>query len=407
MKRRTILLIALAVMIVLLGVLLYVPRKKNLDAQKEREEAITGEKNVAEVFDQAENILSYNGYTFIVDTEKNAIIRYYEKENQGKQIIYATNEEIGNRLFVMGNKLIFNVGENTYYSDLDGSNSSKITDGNIVYMDNDVYVYILQDEDSQYVCITSYNNKNLTRTADTFFNIAKGNDIRYLKEIDKVLYFYSYNINKTTTLFSVDLNKSETAILMNSLTEISDVKYRPIDIAKSDDTLYLLIASYQVSTNIETYAENNLYSIYSDSIVSELYAQNIKPQKRVFTNNDKLIFKEYSDTTKQYEWKLTGYDKDGKYIVKKAEVLEKGSEEYWTNSLYGSLTELFTLESGELKIDGLSFTTLNNYYKNATLRYVGLFTDKIYVLVNQNGKNIWFRFDKDGSNPKKIYEYNK
>ena len=407
MKRRTILLIALAAMIVLLGVLLYVPRKKNLDAQKEKEEIIAGEKNVAEVFNQAENILSYNGYTFIADSEKNAIIRYSEKENQGKQIIYATNETIGNQLFVMGNKLIFNVGKNTYYSDLDGNNSSKITDGNIVYMDNDVYVYILQDEDSQYVCITSYNNKNLARTADTFFNIAKGNDIRYLKEIDKVLYFYSYNTNKTTTLFSVDLNSSETTILMNSLTEISDVKYRPIDIAKGDDTLYLLIASYQVSTNIETYAESTLYSIYSDSIVSELYAQNVKPRKRVFTDNAKLIFKEYNDTTKQYEWKLTGYDKDGKYVVKKAEILEKGNKEYWTNTLYGDLTDLFTLENGELKMDGLLFTTLENDYKNSTLKYAGLFSDKVYVLINQSGKNIWLRFDNDGSNPKKIYAYNK
>ena len=42
MKRRTILLIALAVMVVLLGVLLYVPRKKNLDTQKEKESVLNG-----------------------------------------------------------------------------------------------------------------------------------------------------------------------------------------------------------------------------------------------------------------------------------------------------------------------------------------------------------------------------
>ena len=91
MKRRTILLIALAVMVVLLGVLLYVPRKKNLDTQKEKESVLNGEKNVAKVFNQGENIISYNNYTFIVDTERNSIIRYSEKENSGKQVIYATN----------------------------------------------------------------------------------------------------------------------------------------------------------------------------------------------------------------------------------------------------------------------------------------------------------------------------
>lgn len=406
MKRRTILLIALAVMIVLLGVLLYVPRKKNLDAQKEKEEIIAGEKNVAEVFNQAENILSYNGYTFIVDSEKNAIIRYSEKENQGKQIIYATNETIGNQLFVMGNKLIFNVGKNTYYSDLDGNNSSKITDGNIVYMDNDVYVYILQDKDSQYVCITSYNNKNLTRTTDTFFNIAKGNDIRYLKEYDKVLFFYSYNTNKTTTLFSVDLNKSESTVLINSPTAINDSKYKYVDIAKIGDIAYLLEVSYQVSTNIETYADNALYYVSMDAIVSELYAQNIKPL-RIFANDKKLYFKQYNSDTNQYEWTYRGYDKDNKYVVSDAGILDKDSKEYWSNTLYGDLTELFTLESGELKMDGVLFTTLDGYYKNATLRYAGLFTNEVYILVNQSGKNIWFRFDNDGSNPKKIYEYNK
>ena len=36
-----------------------------------------------------------------------------------------------------------------------------------------------------------------------------------------------------------------------------------------------------------------------------------------------------------------------------------------------------------------------------------LFSDKVYVLINQSGKNIWLRFDNDASNPKKIYEYNK
>ena len=58
MKRRTILLIALAVMVVLLGVLLYVPRKKNLDTQKEKESVLSGEKNVAKVFNQGESIIS-------------------------------------------------------------------------------------------------------------------------------------------------------------------------------------------------------------------------------------------------------------------------------------------------------------------------------------------------------------
>lgn len=406
MKRRTVLLIALAIMIILLGVLLYVPRKKNLDAQKEKEEIIAGEKNVAEVFNQAENILSYNGYTFITDSEKNAIIRYSEKENQGKQIIYATNETIGNQLFVMGNKLIFNVGKNTYYSDLDGNNSSKITDGNIVYMDNDVYVYILQDKDSQYVCITSYNNKNLTRTTDTFFNIAKGDDIRYLKEYDKVLFFYSYNTNKTTTLFSVDLNKSESTVLINSPAVINDSKYKYVDIAKIGDIAYLLEASYQVSTNIETYADNALYYVSMDAIVSELYAQNIKPL-RIFTNDQKLYFKQYNSDTNQYEWTCRGYDKDNKYVVSDAGVIDKDSKEYWTNTLYGDLTDLFTLENGELKMDGLEFADLDDSYKDATLKYAGLFSDKVYFLVNQNEKNIWLRFDSDGSNLKEFYEYTK
>ena len=406
MKRRTILLIALAAMIVLLGVLLYVPRKKNLDAQKEKEEIIAGEKNVAEVFNQAENILSYNGYTFIVDSEKNAIIRYSEKENQGKQIIYATNETIGNQLFVMGNKLIFNVGKNTYYSDLDGKNSSKITDGNIVYMDNDVYLYILQDTMSQYVCLASYNNQNLEKTGDTI-NIAQGNDIRYLKEYDKVLFFYSYNTNRTTTLFSVDLNNSSSNVLINLPTKGNDERYDFVDIAKVEDIVYPLQATYQISTDHETYSSNTVYLAYIDKVVWENYATNIKPL-RVFTDGKKLFVKEYSRDTNQYEWFYRKYDpKDDIYVEEKLDVLDKNSKEYWPNVLYGDLTELFTLENGELKMDGLLFTTLENDYKNSTLKYAGLFSDKVYVLINQSGKNIWLRFDNDGSNPKKIYEYNK
>ena len=407
MKRRTILLIALAAMIVLLGVLLYVPRKKNLDAQKEKEEIIAGEKNVAEVFNQGENILSYNGYTFIVDTERNSIIRYSEKENSGNQIIYADDGTIGNQLFVMGNKLIFNVDENTYYSNLDGSSSAKLIDGNIVYMNDNVMVYILQDVSAQYVCLASYNNKSLNRTTDLFFNIAKGNEIKFLKEYDETLFFYSYNTNETTTLFSVDLNKSESNVIVSLPTQSNDTRYEYIDIAKIGNMIYPLQAAYQKSTDHETYSSNTLYVAYIDSIVWENYASNIMP-RRVFTDGKKLFVKEYSTDTNQYEWIYRKFnEKSGNYIYEKTGVLDKDSKEYWTNTLYGDLTDLFTLESGELKMDGLPFATLDNYYRNATLRYAGLFTNEVYILVNQNRKNIWFRFDKDGSNPKKIYEYNK
>ena len=407
MKRRTILLIALAVMIVLLGVLLYVPRKKNLDAQKEKEEIIAGEKNVAEVFNQGENILSYNGYTFIVDAEKNSIIRYSEKENQGKQIIYADDATIGNQLFVMGNKLIFIVDENTYYSNLDGSSLAKLIDGKIVYMNDNVMVYILQDVSAQYVCLASYNNKSLNRTTDLFFNIAKGNEIKFLKEYDETLFFYSYNTNETTTLFSVDLNKSESNVIVSLPTQSNDTRYEYIDIAKIGNMIYPLQAAYQKSTDHETYSSNTLYVAYIDSIVWENYASNIIP-RRVFTDGKKLFVKEYTTDTNQYEWIYRKFnEKSGNYIYEKTGVLDKDSKEYWTNTLYGDLTDLFTLESGELKMDGLLFTTLENDYKNSTLKYAGLFSDKVYVLINQSGKNIWLRFDNDGSNPKKIYEYNK
>jgi len=407
MKRRTILLIALAVMVVLLGVLLYVPRKKNLDTQKEKESVLNGEKNVAKVFNQGENIISYNNYTFIVDTERNSIIRYSEKENSGKQVIYATNEVIGKQLFIMGNKLIFNVAQNTYCSNLDGSNSIKLIDGNIVYMNDEVFVYILQDTTAQYVCITSYSNSNLSRTNDTFFNLAKGNDIKFLKEYDKVLFFYSHNTNETTTLFSVDLNNSKSNVLINLPTKGDDERYDFVDIAKIEDIVYPLQATYQISTDHETYSSNTVYLAYIDKVVWENYATNIKPL-RVFTDGKKLFVKEYNRDTNQYEWFYRKYDpKDDIYVEEKLDVLDKNSKEYWPNVLYGDLTELFTLENGELKMDGLSFTTLENDYKNSTLKYAGLFSDKVYVLINQSGKNIWLRFDNDGSNPKKIYEYNK
>lgn len=407
MKRRTILLIALVTMLVLLGALLYVPRKKNLDTQREKESVLNGEKNVAKVYNQGENIISYNNYTFIVDTEKNSIIRYSEKENSGKQVIYATNEIIGKQLFIMGNKLIFNVAQNTYCSNLDGSDSIKLIDGNIVYMNDDVFVYILQDTTAQYVCITSYSNSNLNRTNDTFFNLAKGNDIKFLKEYDKVLFFYSHNTNGTTTLFSVDLNNSKSNVLINLPTKGDVERYDFVDIAKIGDVVYPLQATYQISTDYETYASNTVYLANIDKVVWENYATNIKPL-RVFTDGKKLFVKEYNSDTNQYEWFYRKYDpKNDSYTEEKLGVLDKNSKEYWTNTLYGDLTDLFTLENGELKMDGLEFADLDDSYKDATLKYAGLFSDKVYFLVNQNGRNIWLRFDSDGSNLKEFYEYTK
>ena len=55
---------------------------------------------------------------------------------------------------------------------------------------------------SQYVCLASYNNQNLEKTGDTI-NIAQGNDIRYLKEYDKVLFFYSYTLGGDYLLLSI------------------------------------------------------------------------------------------------------------------------------------------------------------------------------------------------------------
>ena len=406
MKRRTILLIALATMIVLLGALLYIPRKKNIDTQKEQEKALTGEKNVAKVFNQGENILSYDGYTFIVNTEKNSIVRYSEKENHGAQIIYANDKAIGNQLFVMGNKLIFNVGQNTYCSDLDGSNLTKLIDGNIVYMNDDVFVYILQDTTAEYVCITSYSNSNLKRTTDTFSNVAKGNDISFLREYDKVLFFCSHNTNGTTTLFSVDLNNSKSNVLMNLTTEGESERYDLVGIAKVGNVVYPLQVTYQISTNYESYSSNTLYYAYIDKIIWETYANDIKPL-RVFTNGEKIFVKQYNTDTKQYEWFYRNYDQENDiYIEEKLGVLDKNSEYYWTNTLYGDLTDLFTLESGNLEMDGLLFATLEENYKDSTLKYAGLFSDKVYVLVNHNGKGTWFRFNSDGSNLVKIYEYN-
>ena len=205
----------------------------------------------------------------------------------------------------------------------------------------------------------------------------------------------------------MDLNNSSSNVLINLPTKGNDERYDFVDIAKVEDIVYPLQATYQISTDHETYSSNTVYLAYIDKVVWENYATNIKPL-RVFTDGKKLFVKEYNRDTNQYEWFYRKYDpKDDIYVEEKIDVLDKNSKEYWPNVLYGDLTELFTLENGELKMDGLLFTTLENDYKNSTLKYAGLFSDKVYVLINQSGKNIWLRFDNDGSNPKKIYEYNK
>lgn len=406
MKRRNFLFIALAVIIVLMWALIYLPNKKSFDEKKSAEKMAAGEKNVAEVFNQGENVVVYNGYTFIVDKTANSIIRYSEKDDVGSRVVYTASGSIGNQLFIMGNRLIFTVGEDTYSSDLDGKNSKKITDGNIVYMDNDVFVYILQDVTAQYVCITSYNNKNLEKTSDMIFNIAKGNEITYLKRDDRILFFNSYNTNGTTTLFSVDLDKSQSKILINTSTENDIERYEYVDVVKIGNILYSLQATYQLSTDYETYSTNTLYRTYIDTIITTWAEQGLKPSNRIFADKEKLFTKVYNEDIDQYEWVSVSLDESDDFVTQKAGVLDESSKEYWTNILYGDLTDLFILEDRNLKMDGLAFATLDDDYKNFSLKYVGLFSNKIYVLINQNGKSVWFSFNDDGSNMKKVFEYN-
>lgn len=406
MKRRNFLFIALAVIIVLMWALIYLPKKKSFDEKKSAEKMVAGEKNVAEVFNQGENVVVYNGYTFIVDKTTNSIIRYSEKDDVGSRVVYTASGSIGNQLFIMGNRLIFTVGEDTYSSDLDGKNSKKITDGNIVYMDNDVFVYILQDVTAQYVCITSYNNKNLEKTSDMIFNIAKGNEITYLKRDDRILFFNSYNTNGTTTLFSVDLDKSQSKVLINTSTENDIERYEYVDVVKIGNILYSLQATYQLSTDYETYSTNTLYRTYIDTIITTWAEQGLKPSNRIFADKEKLFTKVYNEDIEQYEWVSVSLDESDDFVTQKAGVLDESSKEYWTNILHGDLTDLFILDDRNLKMDGLAFATLDDDYKNFSLKYVWFFSNKIYVLINQNGKSVWFSFNDDGSNMKKVFEYN-
>lgn len=391
-KRR--LLIIFAFSIILIIILLVFVTQRNYSPYDPE----TGkfEENITEVFNQGSDFLQYENDLYFVDRQTSSIIKYNTKDNVSRSIIRMSDYGIGDKLYIISNKLIFNVGNNTYYSDLDGQKVSKFLSGNILYINDDVYIYILNDNSAQHLYITSYDNATFYRTNELFFNLANGYKIRYLKQIGDVLFFESRNTDNSLTLFSIDLKEFKTKIINNRQEiEKTDYVYSEFaDIAMSENNLYFSFSNIEKTTDGEEgVISNEIYFQELNYGVSDFLVSNVEKNLYIVKNEDNLevVYEKYNELTQKYEL----------YSVSNELVSYN-----WEDVVFGETGKYFSYDNSIIYKENLEFIALNSEYFDYEIKSVRHYENYYYILLsNDLGSHVWFGCDEKGSELKKIYEW--
>lgn len=385
MKRRRAL-IALLVLIIFLLVLIIIFLNRN----NERDDSNVNDfqTNKGTVYNQGQSVLKYQDYIFLIDELANSIIRYDIQDNVSHLVAATQGYKFDDTMYIVNNKLVYSNNNVTYYSDADKLSRSKFTDGRIVYINDDIYIYILQEEDLQYLYITSYDNTNFRKTNELFYNLAKGYQINYLKESGGLLFFTSINSDQSITLFTVDLKNSEVTLIARETSYASDTSRGEIvEAVRHGNDIYYIVAEYQKMTNGESLAGYDLMIRPIDAAFSEFVNSDIEPH--LFVVDDELYLGKYDSETSKYSWKTT---------------FSEVPLDNWIDKIHGDISKYFKFKNSKLYFNEEELITLNNVYLDYTIAKVVYCDDAVYVLLEKDSSYVWISCKMDGSEFTNIYE---
>lgn len=352
-------------------------------------------KNTESVLNQGSEFLKYDNNLYFINDRTKAIIKYNSKENIVTPIISLKGYDLGDKLHLISNKLIYTVGQNTYYSNLDGTDTYKFASGRVVYINDDVYVYIVEKDSYQSLYVASYDSKTFMRTNDIFFNLANGYKIRYIKVIEDILFFESENTDRSLTLFSIDLKEYKSKVIarreMNTGDDYSQSKFS--DVIQNDKSLYFIFSDISTTTYGESdTVDNSIYGQEVEFSISEFVANEV--ENRLYfapTEEKELIYEKYNDETQKYDW----YNESHTLLSYE-----------WEDIVEGDVKKYFEYKDSAITKDNEAFLSLDSAYAPYSLEIARYYYGEFYfMLSHESGSHIWFTCKRDGSELKKIYEW--
>lgn len=382
-KKRIIMLVAIVIVLVILVIFM------NLDTNKSSSSNnVNYSKNEFPVYNQGGNILEYGDYAYFVDNYSNSIFRYNKQTSASMQII-KSEYSFGKKLFVINNNLVFSTNGITYYISLKGDANGeykKFVDGRVVYMTEDMFLYIKNMNGVNNLYISSYNSETFSITNKMFYTLAQGYYINFLKQLDDELYFTSTNSDKSVSLFAVDLKNNKTTLVVREFLEDDMVNtYLEFnDVAKIDNEIYYVLSTNELTTATKP---NTRYYLYSRNIAydyKELADQDVEPYLyNNPENKDEILYQRYTEYSVEPIWSADVPD--------------------WKEFIYGDVTRFFAIDSSKLILDGVDFVNLGQDYSGYAIESVYRINGAFYVLLSNEDSNYsLYSCNEDGSNLHKI-----
>lgn len=388
MKKRPFLIILLFILILLIILLLNIKTKKNdteIIGNEKKFEANTGV-----VYNQGSDVLKYKDMFYIIDNSSNSIIRYNDKTKYATIISKYQGYTYNDNMYIINNNLLYSIENTTYYMGLDTLRPTKFTNGRVVYINDEIYIYLLKEDGYQNLYVTSYDNTTFKKTNEFFYRLGKGYEINYLNESDNLIFFSTVNSDKSTSLFSVDLEKKKVDLIIRESSFTSEFSRGEIVHAvKNDDKIYYVVARYAYTTESESVSEYLLYEKVIGQNIYEFIKNDIEPY--LIKDKDSVIFGKFNLEENKYEWK-TLFDEGSKY-------------ESWMSVIQSDFSRYLTLENSVISFNGKQLSKLEEKYSDYSISYAKYCDGYILILLEDpDYSHVWFSCKRDGTDLRKIYE---
>lgn len=392
MKKSRLILFAIFILIVLIAIITFIRKNDKPNNPNMMTQSSEFEKNTEKLIDFDENVMRYGNNVYLLDEKRNLLLKY-DPENSLTTIVHNfRNTNYCKRFFIRNNMLLFSYNNATYYSDLDGNGLSKMCNGEIVYINDDIYLYIIHNDSKDELYIASYDNKTFKTTMDIAKNLARGTSIEYLKSSDEDVFFTSSNSENEISLFEVDIKNSKVAVInkRSSNAPVEGHKLEYSNVIKTDDIYYYIIDEIAETTNEDVYVSSSLYGASRDYYFSELFADKVGKYLSYNKNNkNEVLYQKYNEKAESYVWRTTSSLGD--------------INTNWKNFLYGDVTTLFNIKGNSIYETGYEFVNINEDLSGYKIyKVVRLKNGFYFMLVNDNSSE-WYFCKDNGKNLIKIY----
>lgn len=385
MKKRTVLILIMLLLIVLI-VFIFGFLIKNIESNDLENNAF--EENRGTVFNQGQSVLSYQDNIYLIDNLSSSIVRYNTETGSSYTVSKFNNYSFNDNMYIKNNNLIYSIDDATYFINLDTMKNQKFMDGRLVYINDRIAMYVVQDFSLQNLYITSYDSSTFRKTNEVFYNLAKGYNINYLRESNGLIFFSSVNLDNSTSLFSVDLESFEVTLIVRDSSYTSDTtRGEIVDAVKCGDEIFYTIAKFVKTTNEEYISNYDLYSRPIDGAFTEIVRSDVMPN--LITDNTGLIYGKFNSELNKVEWNSLDLE---------------STIENWTENIQGDISRYFAFEDLKIYINGNELQKLEGDYIDYKINYAMYCDGYIYILLEKDTSHVWYSSKADGSEFNKIYE---